>query len=255
MVLRFYWIIIFCMIIGMFVIAIFESEQKRREHRAGKKYMNFINTTVEGLNFLGYNVLALFVIYNVFMVIYSIVEKHLFFMVIPILFLLFGLFCFINEHVEKMDFLTEGISVVFLFLWLVYTAFFSLFAIDRPIKEAEVAHKCDFVQTIDILEFKQVPYNSITGRRYYIKSSPDSAYYYEVRTEKGGTTTKVIDGANNYVEKFESDEYIDNPHIEVYKNYDVSYYITWYGNEVTKEENISYSYYIYMPSDSMFYEE
>ncbi len=154
-----------------------------------------------------------------------------------------------------MDFLTEGIAFVFLLLWLVYTVFFSLFAIDSPIKEAEVTHKSEYVETIDILEFKQVPYTNITGRRYYIKSSPNSAYYYEVITENGGTTTKSIDGANNYVEKFESDEYIDNPHIEVYRNYDVSYYITWYGNEVTKEENSSYSYYIYMPNDSMFYEE
>ena len=255
MVLRFYWILIFIFIIGLAIHSIFELEEERRKYSSGKKYKNFINTTLEILNFIGDNFIAFFSLYNVFMIVYSVAEKHYLFMIIPILFLLFILFLFINQKVEKMDFLTEGIAFVFLLLWLVYTVFFSLFAIDSPIKEAEVTHKSEYVETIDILEFKQVPYTNITGRRNYIKSSPNSAYYYEVITENGGTTTKSIDGANNYVEKFESDEYIDNPHIEVYRNYDVSYYITWYGNEVTKEENSSYSYYIYMPNDSMFYEE
>lgn len=126
---------------------------------------------------------------------------------------------------------------------------------DTPINEKEVQNKVDLVNTIDILEFTQAPYNNITGRRYYIKSAPSSAYYYEVRTENGGTTTKVIDGSNSYVEKFESDEYTDNPHIDVYRNYTIEHYKTWYGNEVTKEASSSYSYYIYTPVNSMFYEE
>lgn len=255
MVLRIYLIMILTMLVVMAVGTIFESEQKRRSGCGKKRYIKFINSAVKILDFIGSSIIALFGLYNVFTLIYAIVGKHWYFMGIPILFLLFTLFYFISEHFEILDFLTEGLALIFLFLWMVYMAFFVMLAIGRPINGEEVTNKSDLVENIDILEFKQVPYTTIEGRRYYIKSAPDSAYYYEVRTANGGTTTKVIDGSKNYVEKFESDEYIDNPHIEVYRNYTISHYISWYGNEVTEEKSSSYSYYIYMPKNSMFYEE
>lgn len=255
MVLRIYWIFIAVAIIGLIVGWIFELEQKKLDFYGSKKYLNIINNIVNAINSLEACYMILFIIYNIFVVGYCIVERHLFFMIIPVSFLLFVIFILINEKVKEFNFLTEGIAFIFIAIWLIYGVLFSMFAIDTPINEKEVENKTDLVNTIDILEFTQAPYNNITGRRYYIKSAPSSAYYYEVRTENGGTTTKVIDGSNSYVEKFESDEYMDNPHIDVYRNYTIEHYKTWYGNEVTKEATSSYSYYIYTPVNSMFYEE
>lgn len=255
MVLRIYLIFILVVIVGLILDSIFETEQGKRKGSLNQKYIRFIDNVLKVINFLGNCWIALFIVYNFFVIGYCIIGQHWFFMIMPILFMIAVMFFVINEKIEAFGFLTEGLVYTFLIIWIFYMALFSLFHIDTPINEKEVTNKSELVNTIEILEFTQAPYNSITGRRYYIKSAPSSAYYYEVRTENGGTTTKVIDGSNSYVEKFESDEYVDNPHIDVYRNYTIEHYITWFGNEVTKEGNSSYSYYIYTPVNSMFYEE
>lgn len=255
MVLRIYWILIAVAIIGGIIDAIFRAEQKKADYHGSQKYVNIIDNIVKAIDFLENCYIGLFIIYNVFVLGYCIVEKHFFFMITPSAFLLFIIFIIISEKIEAFSFLTEIIAIIAITVWFCYTLIFSMLVIDTPINEKDVENKADLVNTIDILEFTQAPYNNITGRRYYIKSAPSSAYYYEVRTENGGTTTKVIDGSNSYVEKFESDEYMSNPHIDVYRNYTIEHYKTWYGNEVTKEASSSYSYYIYTPVNSMFYEE
>ncbi len=255
MVLRIYLIFIAVGLVGLVLESVFESEQERRQIYCGEKYIKFINNTIKVLSIFENCFYVLFTMYNVFVFFYCIAEKHWLFMIMSSLLLLFVIFTFINNKVEAFRFLTDGLAFGLFIIWLFYTAIFSLFVVDTPINEKEVTNKSDLVNTIDILEFTQAPYNNITGRRYYVKSAPSSAYYYEVRTENGGTTTKVIDGSSNYVEKFESDEYLDNPHIDIYRNYTIEHYITWYGNEVTKEGNSSYSYYIYTPENSMFYEK
>lgn len=257
MVLRTYLIFLVVGIIGYVVYYILdtEAEEERNELFTRKKYLKVIETVLKVLDFLTIVFFVIFCIYNVFVIYYCITEKHFYFIYIPILFLCAVLFISINEHVKSFNFLTQAIGVICIGLWVFYTGIFSLLAIERPLNGENVTDHQDLVETINILEFKQAPYNSVTGGRYYVKSSPNSAYYYEVRTERGGTTTKCIDGSNSYVEKFESNEYIDNPHIEVYRTYTITQYTSWYGNEVTEEKNSRYMYYIYIPEDSTFYEE
>lgn len=253
MVLRIYWILIVTGIIGFIISAIFKREDKNRG--VSKRYSQFIDNAVNVCDYFMMAFCAVFILYNVFTFGYCIIENHKYFCIMPTFFLLFLIFLIITDKVKAFDFLTEIISGIFCVCWMVYLVLFSLFVAGTPMKEIEVTEKYDLVETIDIVEFTQAPYNNITGGRYYIKSSPSSAYYYEVRTQNGGTTTKVIDGSCNYVEKIESEEYTDNPHIEVYRSYRIEHYISWYGNEVTEESSSSYSYFIYMPENSIFYEQ
>lgn len=254
MVLRIYVILVALGIVGCFVNWIIEAEAEKRCFES-KKYLNALRKILENFDKLEKVYCAIIILYNVFILIYSIIYSHYFFMISSILFLLGVLFIFISKKFKFFDFLTNGIGFILLMLCIFYTALFCMFNIDSPIDGENITEHVDLVQTIDILEFKQAPYSNITGGRYYIKSSPNSAYYYEVATENGGTTTKVIDGSSSYVEKFESDEYIDNPHIEVYRVYTITQYTSWYGNKVTKEKSSQYKYYIYTPVNAMFYEE
>lgn len=252
MVLRIYWILIAIGIIGLIIVAIFQKEDEKGGFNP--KYVKFIDNAIKICDFFVIAFAVIFVLYNLFVVGYCIAENHYFFIVIPCLFLMCSIFGVLSEKVRAFDFLTNILWGIFFACWLIYLVMFSLVVFETPIKENDITQNCDLVNTIDILEFTQTPYNNITGARYYIKSAPSNAYYYEIRTDNGGTTTKVIDGSSNYVEKFVSDEYINNPHIDVYRNYTIEHYISWYGNEVTKETSSSYSYFIYIPENSIFCE-
>lgn len=255
MVLRWYLILLAIGFIGMIIIHITEKEEKERGKFSSRQHLKFLGKLPDLLNVLEeIYIVIMMVIYPIFMIVYCIIAHHFFFMGIPILELLMVIFYIMNIKIKSFNFVTEFFAGFFWVIWAVYTFLFCIANIDTPLGEEKITQNKEITQTIDIVEFTQVPYNNITGRRYYIKSATENAYYYEVRTEKGGTTTKSIDGSKYYVEKFISNKYINNPHIDIEKLTTISEYTNWYGNNVT-EENVEYKYYIYIPEDATFYEQ
>lgn len=109
----------------------------------------------------------------------------------------------------------------------------------------------EYNYSIEIKEIDKVPYTNVTSSRFYIRSSPSVAYYYDVTTKSGNQTTKILDGNKYYVEKDEDDKYIDNPHIEVYNI--INRYTNVYGKEI--EEFVTYEYIICVPENSIYYEK
>lgn len=109
----------------------------------------------------------------------------------------------------------------------------------------------EYSYSIEIVEMEEIPYTNVSGTRWYIRSAPSIAYYYDVVTENGNQTTKILDGYEYYVEKDEDDKYIDNPHIEVYEI--IKEYTNLYGKE--KEEHVTYEYTICVPKNSIYYEQ
>lgn len=189
----------------------------------------------------------IFIIFNIIFLFHSIAKRDLSMLIIPASFLLFCLAVFILK--KGYFFLLCALIIMFTLIVLVINIiYYVVYTVDTE-------GKLEYVKTINIVEFKQVPYTSISGTRYYIKSTPGCAYYYEVKTPKGSTTTKVIDGTEYYVEKYEDDKYIQNPHIVVYRKKVISFspYIKIYG--LNYHETIEYEYHIYIPENSIFYEE
>lgn len=150
-----------------------------------------------------------------------------------------------------------GIEFCFVILTMLVGGLYLIFAIllcfgnckDMELFTIEEYSKYSY--TIEIEELTEVPYTNITGEMYYIRSEPSLAYYYDIRTENGNTTTKVIDGNEYYVEKDEDDKYLENPHIDVYEV--VKKYYTW-GDE-QKEDVLNYYYIICVPENSIYYEK
>lgn len=255
MILRIYAVLFLGMIIGSIIFVILDHEVTRRNDELSEKYLYAIANILDIMCKVKIAWVAVMFVYSIILVIYCIIQNHHFFIIIPISFFAIVIFGILSKYVEYLNFLTEGIAIIACIVWLFASIGMLLLGTVLPLGEERITENVELVQTIDILEFKQVPYSDITGSRYYIKSTPNSAYYYEVATGNDGTTTKVIDGSANYVEKHESDEYIDNPHIDVYRVSTISQYETWFGKEVTEEKNVHYNYYIYTPENSMFYEE
>lgn len=255
MILRIYATLFFGGIIGLIIFWILRYEVLRRDKSLPHKYLKVIGSITDIICKIGIGYFAVMCAYNVFFLIYCIIENHYLAIIIPISFLLTVLFEILSKNFKYFDFVTEMLAIFCGIAFFFFSIMLLLMGLIQPLGEEKITENVELVQTIDILEFKQVPYSNITGSRYYIKSAPDSAYYYEIATDNGGTTTKVIDGSVNYVEKHESNEYMDNPHIEVYRVSTVSQYKTWYGKDVTEEKNVHYNYYIYTPENSMFYEE
>ena len=187
------------------------------------------------------------------MIIYGITNgdsfKKICFLIPALSFIVFEIFLLLEERFEVFDFLFNKLSYISILIWAVSSILLCLNFGTGP-NSAEISVEKMHIETINILEFKEVPYTNVSGNRCYIKSTPSCAYYYEVATENNGTTTKVIDGLNNYVEKHESAEYTDNPHIEVYDVIEI--YTDWYNTE--HREVASTEYHIYIPENSIFYE-
>ena len=166
-------------------------------------------------------------------------------------------FLLINQEWKYFDIIRSSFSVIFIFItilsglaYIIYMFVFllvgSAYSIDNDEKYSKYAY------SIDILEMREVPYTNISGSMWYIRSAPSNAYYYEVATESGNTTTKVLDGHAHYVEKDEDDKYINNPHIEVIYTMHECY--NMYTMKTT-EAVIGESYIICIPENAIYYEE
>ena len=246
MVLRIYGILSLIFIAIAIIYAVFEYEVFKRPRQTTKKLFSIIVKIL-----IVYAVL--FTIYLIFMIIYGITNgdsfKKICFLIPACSFIVFEFFLLLEHRFEVFDFIFNKLSFISILIWAFSSILLCLNFGTEP-NSAEISVEKMHIETINILEFKEVPYTNVSGNRCYIKSTPSCAYYYEVATENNGTTTKVIDGLNNYVEKHESAEYTDNPHIEVYDVIEV--YTDWYNIE--HEKVVSKEYYIYIPENSIFYE-
>ena len=246
MILRIY--LILCLIFfAIFVVyEIFAFEVFKRPKKTTKKLFSIIEKIL-----IVYA--ALFTIYLIFMIIYGITNEDSFkkicFLIPALSFIIFEIFLLLEEKFEVFDFLFKILFIISCIIWG-FSSFLLCLNIGTEPYSAEISVEKMHIETINILEFKEVPYTNVSGNRCYIKSTPSCAYYYEVATENNGTTTKVIDGLNNYVEKHESAEYTDNPHIEVYDVIEV--YTDWYNTE--HKERVSKEYYLFIPENSVFYQ-
>lgn len=246
MILRLYSIscCILVLIVGIFFI--FSIEKSKRPY-------GVINTLYTVIKKIIIVYVGLFTIYLIFMIIYGITNgdsfKKICFLIPALSFILFDIFILLEIIFERFDFLFSTINIIAFVIW-VCSSILLCFSIGPEPYSAEKSIEKMHIETISILEFKEVPYTNVSGNRCYIKSTPSCAYYYEVATENNGTTTKEIDGLKNYVEKHESAEYSSNPHIDVYNV--IETYIDWYDNEHKKV--VSKEYFIYIPENSIFHE-
>lgn len=246
MVLRIYSILCLILVAIALVFEVFGYEVSKRPRETTKKIFSIIAKIL-----IVY--VSLFTIYIIFMIIYGITNedylKKIFFLIPALSFIISEIFLLLEVKFEVFDFLFK---ILFVFSGLIWGLFSFLLCVNigtEPISAEKNIEKA-YVHCIDILEFKEVPYTNVSGNRCYIKSTPSCAYYYEVATENNGTTTKIIDGLENYVEKHESSEYSNNPHIDVYDV--IETYIDWYDTEHKKV--VSKEYHIYIPENSIFYE-
>lgn len=247
MLLLIYAILMFAMLINMGLEEIFRNEKEKSKGKI--RYIKVLDKFIWIFEKLYVISLRLFEIYCIFIFIYGIFINNWLFCIISASFLISDLLRICENFIYFHDIIKKS-SIISIFIWIINSVFIIFVGMFSGTVTDDNAEK---IRTIDILEFKQSEYTSIEGGRYYIKSTPSNAYYYEVRTEKGGTTTKTIDGSSNYVEKYEDNKYIKNPHIDVYKV--KRYYINWYGFKMKMPESSSYyQYYIYIPEDGTFYE-
>lgn len=249
MVLNFFTVVVIMLIILGLVTAIFASEQKRCNkfwYTGTEKYKN----TIDKLSGIMYKMLKIaiitFFIINILIFIYAIVTKNMFFIIISVLFVITMIFYLLIEFTEKFETITEIIFCISGGAYMSIMIFFFLF---QAIAMQNIRTDVRKVDTINIIELKEVPYTNVSGTRYYIRSEPSLAYYYDIITDNGGSITKVIDGYNNYVERHEDDIYKENPHIDVFEV--VNKYTTGYGKE--GEQFIKYEYYIYIPKGSTYF--
>lgn len=249
MVLNFFTVALIMLIIVACISASFDSEQKRCNRDSyieTNKYKNAIRKIDEIMDTILYSSIIIFCISNIVMFICGIITKNVFFIIVSVMFAITAIFYLLNKYTHKFSEVTEGIYFMISFLYSLILAFFLLFQV---IAMQNVRTDVRKVDTINILELQAVPYTNVSGTRYYIRSEPSLAYYYDIATDNGGSTTKVIDGYNNYVERCEDDIYKENPHIDVFEV--VQKYTTGYGYE--GENIINYKYYIYIPKGGTYF--
>lgn len=160
------------------------------------------------------------------------------------------------EIIRYFDIILAGIFLICIIISIVAIALYILSICNVIVLGNEISidgtsqRYKEYSYSIEIVELEEIPYTNVSGNRWYIKSAPSIAYYYDVLTESGNKTTKILDGNQYYVEKDEDNKYIDNPHIEVYEI--VNKYINLYGKE--KEDVVTYEYTICVPENSIYYE-
>lgn len=249
MVLSFFTGLVIILIIVGIITAIFDYEQKRCNryfYKETEKYKNAINKVAKIMYVILYITIIIFSICNIVIFIYGIATKNTFFIIVSIMFAITMIFYALSNYTDKFSSITIVIFSIATVLYVLSMVFFFIYQIMgmQNLKTDVIK-----VNTINIIELQTVPYTNISGTRYYIRSEPSLAYYYDIITQSGGRTTKVIDVYNNYVEKFEDDIYKENPHIDVWEV--VQKYTNGYGKE---GENVKgYQYYIYIPEGGTYY--
>lgn len=249
MVLKFFTGVVIMLLIVYGITAIFEYEADRcNDHwyEGSKKYKNAINKIADIMNVILNIAIIIFFISNIAILICGIVNKYISFITVGVLFIISMIFDWLEENTKIFPKIIQEIaSLTFAFYVAILMLFFLFQFINTPNTETNVRK----VNTINIIELQKVPYTNVSGTRYYIRSEPSLAYYYDIITDNGNKTTKVIDGYKNYVERCEDDIYKENPHIDVFEV--VEKYTNGYGIEWENVKN--YEYYIYIPKDSTYF--
>ncbi len=253
-----YWIGFAIVLVLLVVYSIFENEYERSKENS--KYEQVIGLLCGIFGVLFFIFLATFYVYNIYLLAIRYDSTLMWLSLCFIVFfpsLAICVLLFDKEwkyfNIIRSSFV--GISgVVALFSCIAYIIFFIfgflLTGFSYPMNED--AKYTQYGYSIDILEMREVPYTNVSGSRWYIRSAPSNAYYYEVATESGNTTTKVLDGYGHYVEKDEDDKYINNPHIEVIYTMHECY--NMYTMK-THTEVIGENYIICIPENAIYYEE
>lgn len=249
MVLKFFTGTLIMLIIVGIITAIIYSEKKRSNswwNKETEKYNKAISKIYNIMFVILIFTIIAFIISNFAILIYGIINKNLFFKIIGVTFCIGSIFGILFKITDKFYYFIVGSLYIITASYIALTIFFLFWQTVAMQNSTTIVRK---VNTINIIELEKVPYTNVSGTRWYIRSEPSLAYYYDIVTENGGSTTKVIDGYKDYVEKYEDDIYKENPHIDVFEV--VKKYTTGYGvqNEIVE----SYEYHIYVPKDGIYY--
>lgn len=241
-------------LIIIFIIAsIFGWQQEwcnKWSYKGTEKYKKGINTIADIMYVIVFIAMIIFVILNIVFIIYGIIKNTTCFIIIGGLFIIFMIGCLI---IDQNNLIASWICALVLFIYLCYI--FILFVVCVNIHTQDLGTVVRKVNTIDIIELQKVPYTNVSGTRFYIRSEPSLAYYYDIVTDNGGTTTEVIDGNNNYVERFEDDIYKENPHIDVFEVVEKKIFTDIYFRETEYENLIRCEYYIYIPKNGIYFDD
>lgn len=252
-----YWIGFAIVLVLLGLYSIFKKEYEeieessRYEQVIGILYGSFqVLFIIFLVAFCGYNIYLLAIRYDTLLWLLSF-SFIVFIASLGIIFLLR------NQEWKYFDFIRYPFSVISILIAVVsglaYILLMFVFLLDGSACSMDNDETySQYAYSIDILEMKEVPYTNISGSMWYIRSAPSNAYYYEVATKSGNTTTKVLDGYAHYVEKDEDDKYINNPHIEVIYTMQECY--NMYTMKTT-EAVIGESYIICIPENAIYYEE
>lgn len=225
----------------------------------GSTYEKKIETFKRFFDISSIILIILFYLYNIYVFYIKYNSKI---SVISVMYIISISCFFIITFLDNIEFKYFDIIWIILYSisWIVFTLvcgfyiFASISVFSQGKQEAAFDEKQkykEYSHSIEIVEMEEVPYTNVSGRRWYIRSSPSIAYYYDVITKSGNQTTKILDGYNYYVEKDESDEYKNNPHIKVYEINEK--YTNLYGKEI--EDFVTYEYTICVPENSIYYEK
>lgn len=234
-----------------------ELEKYKKKYRYGneknKTYINRLEHVVDFITGIYRKSTVVFLIMSLVNIISLFFMAKIFWpLIIASIFYIIGfIFMKIEDKVEMFGDLLAGIGIFFLICYFMAFIIAVIFGCSETINE-DYAIETVYCETIDILEFQETTYGNTRGYgRSYIRTSPSNAYYYEIRTENGGTTTEVIDGAVAYVEKIQDDQYLNNPHIDVYQEKTIKTYTNYYGITISKIVQIKECYYIYIPKNGI----
>ncbi len=252
-----YWIgfVIVLVLLGLFLI--FKNEYKRSKKNS--KYKQVIGILCKIFRVLFFVSLVAFYGYNIYLLVamrydISLIILSLSFIVfIPSLGICVLLF---SQEWKYFDIIRSSFSFILGLISVVSSCLYMfcilMIFLSSPYYTNIDEKYTQYGYSIDILKIKEVEYVNVHGGGWYICSTPSNAYYYEVSTNNGNTTTKVLDGYSHYVEKDEDDKYIDNPHIEVI--YTMQEYYNMYTMK-TYTKVVGENYIICVPENAIYYYE
>lgn len=244
---RIYGILAFALIIVYAIYKLFDSELKRvKDNRYSNQEKSRYEKVIEKICYIFKCILVfLFIAFCICNILVIFLYESIPIKVLGISFAILTIFKIIVKYIDNFEYL----SLIILVVAMIIYAFLFLFVVIFPTFTISGEAYSQYSHTISILEMKEVPYANVHGGHCYIRTSPSLAYYYDISTEKG-STTKVIDGYNHYVEKIESDEYLGNPHIDVYHT--ICKDETFFYGEISRKTGTSY--YIYVPENGILYD-
>ncbi len=255
--LAIYWIGFVVIVLLFALTKIFDHEDECIKYKpVSEKYRNAIKVLDEVCYRLFVLCMVIYFFYNIYMLTlrYSIITQ-----MASLSFIVFFSFLFLESILEDKeweyfnsvkDFIQGLLVILSLVGFVAYLGMICFFMMSGTHWSGRETDRYEeYAYSIDILEMREVPYTNTYG--WYVRSNPSNAYYYDVVNENGNITTEVIDGHEYYVERDEDNNYISNPHIEVYYAIQPCYNIY---TMKTFEDVVNKRYVICIPEDSIYYE-